>query len=79
MALGLWMYPKELMCELHAPDRHLVEFVVILSNVPGALSRASKAIAALGINIMSGFHTASPREAEATWSFFADLGDIPAA
>ena len=69
------MYPKELMCELHAPGRCLVEIVVTLRNTPGSLSQAANAIAALGINILSGFHAATPDEKDARWSFFADLTD----
>jgi predicted hydrocarbon binding protein len=51
----------------------MVEVVATLRNTPGALSKASSAIAALGINVLSGFHTASPKETDAKWSFFADL------
>jgi len=67
------MYPKELICELYAPGSNLVEFVATLRNIPGALSQASNVIATLGINVLSGFHTALPTETQATWSFFAEL------
>lgn len=46
-----------------------------LRNDPSALGLASNAIGALGVNVLSGWHTALPAESEATWSFFAQLTD----
>lgn len=68
-------FSKELLCELHAPGRRMVEFVVSLKNVPSALSKASTVLGDLGINILSGFHSALPTGMEGRWSFFADLTD----
>ena len=66
-------YPRDLLCSVFSPDRRLVEFVVKLKNVPGAIARVSNRLAEKGINILSGFHTAHPTEESGIWSFFVDL------
>lgn len=69
------MYRKDLLCEVEAAGASLVEFTVKLRNSPGVMSKASSLIASLGINILSGFHTALATEVEGMWSFFAELTD----
>lgn len=51
-------HPKELLCELHASGRRLVEFVVALKNVLGAIGAVAGAMSEMGVNILSGFHSA---------------------
>jgi len=66
---------KEIFCSVRSPGRRVVEFVVRLRNVPGAITKVSKALADLNVNILSGFHTAPPEEETGSWSFFADLSE----
>jgi predicted hydrocarbon binding protein len=68
-------YPRDLAVWEHAPGRKLAEIVVRLKNVKGALAQCSKAVAAMDINMLSGFETASSVSRMGDWSFFADLTD----
>jgi len=39
---------KEIFCSVRSPGRRVVEFVVRLRNVPGAIAKVSKALALRG-------------------------------
>lgn len=64
---------KELPFGVYSPNRELVEFIVELRNVPGAIAGVSEELAKHKVNILSGLHSARPREPKAAWSFFADF------
>jgi len=66
-------YPKDLLYSVYSPGRRLVEYVVELKNVPGAIAKVSNHLAEGGINILSGFHTAYPGKEAGIWGFFVDL------
>lgn len=68
-------YPKDLVVWEYAPGRKLAQIVLRLKNVQGALAQASKAVAEMGINMLSGFDSASSVSKVGIWSFFADITD----
>jgi len=65
--------PKDILCGVYSPNKKLMEFMIKLKNVPGALAKVSDILANYGINILSGFHVAYPNNKEAYWSFFIDF------
>lgn len=65
--------PRDVCIEVRSPGGKLVEFPISLRNAPGALADVSKALADMGLNVLSGFLNACPEEATATWSCVADL------
>lgn len=66
-------YAKEIFCSAYSPGRRIVEFAVVLKNIPGALAEASSVVAGFNVNVLSGFHIASATDGTALWSFFADV------
>jgi predicted hydrocarbon binding protein len=71
--MGDRRYPKDLFCSIYSEGGRCVQFVVRLKNMPEAIAKVSNSLAVKGINILSGFHAASPGGEEVTWGFFIDL------
>ncbi|HIE23356.1 MAG TPA: ACT domain-containing protein [Candidatus Korarchaeota archaeon] len=57
-------------------NRKLVEFSILMEDVPGMLAKVSNVIAQEGINIIYGVHHESDEPNATWWCFFADFGDI---
>lgn len=70
------MYPKEHFIGIYSPGRSLVQFIVELKNIPGALAKASMKVAESNVNILTGFHIIDAQGDICHWSFFADFTDI---
>jgi len=68
-------YPKQVPVWEFSPGRKLAQITVRLKNVKGALAQASRTVAEMEVNTLSGFTTAVSASAEGVWSFFADVTD----
>jgi len=66
-------YRKDLFCTVYSKNSKLFQIAVKLKNTPGAISEVANTLSSKNVNILHGFHIASPGEKEAVWGFFADL------
>lgn len=57
--------------KVYMPGHRMLEFKIVMRNVPGAIAEASQLLYSHGVNILSGFQEA--RDERFIWVFVADL------
>ena len=70
------LFRKDVFCSAYSEDGKLIQFAVRLKDVPGAMAEVANLLYRRGVNILHGFHTVFPDQAEAIWGFFADIKNL---
>lgn len=65
-------FPKDILGYVYNPSGTFFHIIVVLANQPGALKDIAERLATTKLNILQGFHSATPGAPQGVWSLFVE-------